>query len=118
MSPYYRFGYQARRYAYAPHGGPGGILTGTRAAETRGLGTLDGPTIGDYDLLESIGPGMAYPALSDWPLLRPAGPEPLDPGEQGRGRSRAVGAFEDVPGGTVTVLVAAAVGWMLLRKKK
>ena len=99
-SPYYQFGYQKRRYAYDPHGGPGGILPGTRAAETRGLGslsstTLSGTTLGDFDIEESVGPGIRYPALSDWPLLRPAGPEPLDPGELGHGRPRAVGAFED-----------------------
>ena len=118
-SPYYQFAYQKRRYAYAPHGGPGGMIPGIRAAETTGLGTLSGPTIGDFDIEESIGPGVPYPPLSDWPLLRPAGLEPLDQARRSRSRPSSVGSFDSIPGGSMTMLaVAAAAGWVLLRKKR
>ncbi len=85
-SPYYLFGYQ-RRYPYAWHGGAGGVPGGYRAAETRELG--------QFNLEESgLDPySLNFPALAegetdepadviapgDWPALRPAGPEPLDP---------------------------------------
>ena len=56
-TPYYQFGTQ-RKYAYAWHGGPGGVPTSSPAAESRELGLVD---------LEESGLNpysMAYPALS------------------------------------------------------
>lgn len=90
-SPYYQFGYQRTRHAYAWSGGAGGVVPNTRGAVRRGLG--------DFDLEESgLGSrrAMHFPALAlgqgetyespqaivgagDWPALRPSGPEPLDP---------------------------------------
>lgn len=82
-SPYFQFGAQ-RRYPFAWHGGPGGVPQSRVAAESRELS--------NFDLNESgLNPyTISYPAfrrsslhLGDWPALRPAGPEPLDPGGLG-----------------------------------
>lgn len=132
-TPYFLFGAQ-RRYPYAWHGGAGGVPQGNRAAETRSLG-LSGVigqcfgtscfgAQGSADLVESgLDPYfMPYSAfkhthlhdptilsLSDWPLLRPAGVEPLDPHGEGLGLSdneKTLGA----------VIAVGAVGWLLWKK--
>ena len=127
-SPYYLFGYQ-RRYPFAWHGGPGGVPWSKRAAETMELG-------GSSDLVESgIEPyAMHFPALGqegetdetpaiiasgDWPALRPAGPEPLDPGEAPMG----LGLFDTLSDNEKRLLMfgtagVAAYWWFFLRKPK
>jgi hypothetical protein len=70
-------------------------VPGARAAETRELGTLGGGRLGSLSYSESamarstLGSGsieesdaplyMQWPPLADWPVIRPSGPEPLDP---------------------------------------
>lgn len=88
-SPYYLFGSQ-RRYPYAWHGGAGGVPMGFRSSESRELGI--------FDLVESGASAFALPspalsrtrlhAVGDWPLVRPAGPEPQIPGDLGFELSR------------------------------
>lgn len=115
-SPYYLFGAQ-RRYPYAWHGGAGGVPTGTRAAETRELSGAD--------LIESGLSPYALPtpafrrtrlhAVGDWPLARPAGPEPEDPG---------LGDLLDLSANEKIVAIGAAAGlaayvlWRRRRRKR
>ena len=109
-SPYYDFGYQTR-YPFQWHGGAGGVPSGHRSAVRRELGAVD---------LEESGANSAYtmnyPAFGDWPALRPAGPEPLDPGE-------ALGLFDNLSDNEkrlalVGVVGAAAYWFFVLRKPK
>ena len=111
-SPYYRFGYQSADYAYNWHGGPGGVpqaSTAGRAAETRELG--------DFDLEESGATPYAihYPAVSDWPALRPSGPEPLDPGETGLG---LFGSLSDNEKRLAVLGVGAFTAWWFILRKQ
>jgi hypothetical protein len=105
-SPYYRFGFQHPRYAYSWGGGAAGIPPGSRSAVRKGLGILQ--------LDESEAPvGHRFPALADWPALRPAGPEPLDPGE--------LGFWDGLSDNEKKLAVlggAAAVWYFFLRKKR
>lgn len=88
-TPYYLYGYQ-RRYPYAWHGNPGGVPQSRVAAESRGLGIFDMLEAGFQDPAFFPFPAFKHTnlhdasmlhetELSDWPLLRPAGPETLDP---------------------------------------
>lgn len=116
-SPYYDFGYQ-RRYAYNWHGGAGGVPSSRVAAETRELSDFDLEESGltPYALhFPAMGDACSPPtiAISDWPALRPAGPEPLDPGE--------LGLFDLSDNEKQLALLAAAgvaAWWFLLRKPK
>ncbi len=112
-SPYYLFGIQ-HRMPYNWAGGAGGVPWSGRAAETR---ELSGSLAAD-DLLESgLEPGQYthFPAFNrtmlhdpryfptgDWPLIRPAGPEPmgLSDNEKKLGMALALGA----------------IGWMIWKK--
>lgn len=141
VSPYYTFGYQ-RWYADSrPHGMP---MPGTRAAETRQLGslggllgslgghTLSGHTLlaGIPDVEESSAPrDLHFPALShhpsflgDWPALRPAGPEPLDPEVAGPSRlvSHTGLGLSDMEKKAAVVLAlgAGAFFWWRRRRRK
>lgn len=107
-SPYYLFGAQRRPYQW--HGGPGGVPQAARAAETRELGnvTMEDSGLGPYS--------MSYPAFThthlhdptgDWPAVRPAGPEPLDP----HGLSG-----DDIDGGKL-IKAAAVCGLLYLALK-
>lgn len=107
-SPYYLFGAQ-RRYPYAWHGGAGGVPQSRVAAETRELS--------GFSLTES---GMNryslhYPALADWPAMRPAGPEPLDPGE-------SLGIFDSLSDNEkklgMLAIAGVAAWWFLLKKPR
>ena len=62
-TPYYLFGTQ-RRYAYAWHGGPGGVPNGYRAAESRAMGGL-----GMFDSLSDNERKLAYGAAAAAALL-------------------------------------------------
>jgi hypothetical protein len=118
-SPYFEYAEQPRRYAFNWRGGAGGVIQSRVAAESRGLGGL-----GIYDLVESgLDPNtMGFPAfrhthlhdptfvpesslaeLGDWPLVRPAGPEPMDPHEgtriARRSESRGLGDLIEYGGG-------------------
>ncbi len=84
-SPYFIYGAE-RRYPFAWHGGAGGVPSSQLAAESRGLGIFDmleaglDPNSKGYGAFRNTGlhdPSNAD--LGDWPLWRPAGPEPLDP---------------------------------------
>ncbi|MBT8452989.1 MAG: hypothetical protein KJO40_13555 [Deltaproteobacteria bacterium] len=111
-SPYYRFGYQGAQYPFNWHGGAGGVPWSRVAAQTRELS--------DYDIEDSgLTPySMNYPALrgniasGDWPALRPAGPEPLDP----------MGGILDLSDNEKKLaMLAAAAGafwWFFMKKKK
>lgn len=117
-SPYYRFGSSPRRYAAQWSGAPGGIMTNTRSAVRRGLGSLSSShgALGVLTLEESGAPAAHhFPALSDWPAVRPAGPEPLDPGEAPMGLFEGLSRNEKrlalLAGG------AAALWYFVLRKK-
>jgi hypothetical protein len=90
-SPYYLFGAQ-RRYPYAWHGNAGGVPQGYRAAETRGLSNADmiesgyePGTIPYVAFNHSVLHRELPDPISDWPLVRPAGKEPLDPNNDGLG---------------------------------
>ncbi len=97
-------------------------MLGTRSAVRKGLGSLDpGDGLGSlgqaaYAFEESGAPAAHhYPALSDWPAVRPAGPEPLDPGEAPMGmfdlsRNEKRLAFLAAGG--------AALWYFVLRKKR
>ncbi len=94
-------------------------MPGTRSAVRRGLGSLDSPGYGSLGVLiieESSGPAAHhFPALADWPAVRPAGPEPLDPGET------PVGLFEGFSRNEKRMAVLAAGGaalWYFVRRKK
>lgn len=79
-SPYYRFGYQGGRYPFAWSGGAGGVPNSGRAADTRGLGLvqLDESGLTPYSMQwPPLANRSRYHSTSDWPALRPAGPEPL-----------------------------------------
>jgi hypothetical protein len=119
-SPYYRFGSSPRRYAAQWSGAPGGIMPGTRSATRRSLGSLASDGFGSLGvlILEESGAPAAhhFPALADWPAIRPAGPEPLDPGEA------PMGLFEGVLSRNETRLLVvgaagAALWYFVLRKK-
>lgn len=84
-SPYFLYGAE-RRYPFAWHGGAGGVPWSRVAAESRGLGIFDmlesglDPSTKGFPAFRNTGlhdPSNAD--LGDWPLWRPAGPEPLDP---------------------------------------
>ena len=118
-TPYYLFGAQ-RRYPFAWHGGAGGVPWSRVAAETRELS--------DFDLRESgLTPyTVGYPAfrhttlhLGDWPAVRPAGPEPLDPG--GLGALPIWGTLSDNEKRLALIAGVAALGlvaWRRLRRKR
>lgn len=107
-SPYYMFGIQ-RRYPFQWNGGQGGVLMATRPAPTS-LGMADmlesgygDPNYLPYPALDRVitkkcpvsyrPPDPSPPrmlrakasaqlaAVGDWPLVRRAGPEPVDPNE-------------------------------------
>jgi hypothetical protein len=118
-TPYYIFGAQ-RKYPYAWHGGPGGVPQSTLAAESKAMGI--------FDLLESgLDPNsipyatfkntnlhrisMNHPAVGDWPVLRPSGPEPLDPNQ--------LGIFDSLSDNEkILGAVAIAVGaWWFMRRR-
>jgi hypothetical protein len=131
-SPYFQFGAQ-RRYPFAWHGGPGGVPQSRVAGESRELSNVD---------LEESGLNpysMPYPAfgrtrlhsVGDWPAVRPAGPEPLDPGGLGSTSRRmgarrpgdwhSVGSITDLSDNEkkLAMLVAAgAVGIFLWKRSK
>jgi hypothetical protein len=127
-SPYYRFGYQGGRYAFNWHGGAGGVPASRVAAETRELS--------DYDIEESgLTPySMNYPALrgaegdteepayviapGDWPALRPAGPEPLDPGEGGAPLGGLFDLSENEKKLAMMLAAGGALWWFFIRKKR
>jgi hypothetical protein len=125
-SPYFQFGAQ-RRYPFAWHGGAGGVPWSRVAGESRELAS--------FDLEESgLNPySMAYPAfgktrmhsVGDWPAVRPAGPEPLDPSGLGAIPRRALeselGSILDLSDNEkkLAMLVgAAAVGFLLWKRSK
>lgn len=137
-NPYYQFAIQ-RRYPYAWFGGAGGVLPATRAAETRSLSGLGGVGIGNCfgngcfgaagsaDMVESglDENSLPWPAfsrthihdptllcLSDWPLVRPAGPEPHDPHGDGLGLSDN----EQTLG--IVLVAGAAAWWLFLRRPR
>lgn len=111
-SPYYLFGYQ-HRMPYNWAGGAGGVpWASPQAAESRGLGAAD---ILESGLEPLPGQFSHYPAFNrtmlhdpryfptgDWPLVRPAGPEPmgLSDNEKKLGIALAIGAL----------------GWMIYKK--
>ena len=119
-SPYYRFGASPRRYAAQWSGSPGGIMPGARGAVRRGLGSLSSDGFGSLGVLtlEESGapPELHFPALADWPAVRPAGPEPLDPGEA------PMGLFEGLSRNEKRLAVLAAGGaalwYFVLRRKR
>jgi hypothetical protein len=83
-TPYFLFGGQ-RRYPYAWHGGAGGVPQSRVAAESRGMGIFDmaesglgqrGHRYGAFRRTQLHDPSDG---LGDFPLVRPAGPEPIDP---------------------------------------
>jgi hypothetical protein len=85
-TPYFLFGAQ-RRYPYAWHGGAGGVPQSRVAAESRGMGIFDmaesgfgqrGHRYGAFKHTQLHDPSDGL-GLGDFPLVRPAGPEPLDP---------------------------------------
>lgn len=123
-SPYYLFGYQ-RRYAYDWHGGAGGVPMGHRSATTRALGrssSLEESGLEPYSMhfpaLGIEGDGGAPPHLiapGDWPALRTAGPEPLDPGEGPLGFVPDLG-LSDKEKILVAVGVGAAAYWWFFKR--
>lgn len=104
------------RYAYQRQGGPildwsAGPPMQSRAADTVALGTLAGSSLD--------GPTLVLPA--------PGAPEPILGGMSGCSCSGTCGCgsgsplsglVDSVPGGYVTLGIAAILAWRLLRKKK
>lgn len=92
-TPYYLFGTQ-RRYAYAWHGGPGGVPNGYRAAESRAMGGLGGTTFGGNT--KSASAAKYFKAMLSF--------EPdnlgvaLDPDEDSGSNSLSVGKSSTHPG--------------------
>jgi len=120
-SPYFIFGAQ-RRYPYAWHGGAGGVPNTSLAAESRGLGGGDmidsglDPNWLEYPAFKHTNlhdPSMGGCALADWPLVRPQGPEPLDP------NSGVLGMFDTLSDNEKKLAVGAIalVGGYLLWKR-
>jgi len=125
-SPYYLFGAQ-RRYAYAWHGNAGGVPGGYRASTTRslGLGNADMAESG-YETSNAFFPYAAFNhtaihrelpnAISDWPLVRPAGLEPHDPNGDGLGFWLWDG-LSDNEKGLLVIAAGAGIVWWLMRKR-
>ena len=119
-SPYYQFGYQ-QRFPFAWSGGAGGVLPDSRSPSESQLGMADmlesgygDPNWLPYPPLQRT---ILHPrpfALSDWPLVRPAGPEPLSPGEGGV----PLGALSDNEKKLALVAAAAAAAWFLFFRKR
>ena len=106
-NPYFSFVNQ-RRFPYNWAGGAGGVPHSRVAASSRGLGSADLVESG----LEAGGPYVHWPAFAytklhdpryvasgDWPLVRPAGMEPL--------------GLSDNEKRLGMVLAAAGIGWLL-----
>ncbi len=93
-------------------------MTNTRGAVRRGLGSLQSEVgaLGVLTLEESgAPPEHHFPALSDWPAVRPAGPEPLDPGEA------PMGLFEGMSRNEKRLALLAGAGgalWYFVLRKK
>lgn len=143
-NPYYQYAVQwPAQFAYAWHGGSGGVMAGQqRAGETRSLGAVG--ALGIFDLEESysknLGPYSALTntrlhranrgqtrqidvaptapwATGDWPLIRPAGPEPMDPHEG----TQPVGLFDTLSDNEKTfaaLALAGAAAWWLWRSRR
>ena len=115
-TPYYLYGYE-RKYPYAWHGGAGGVPWSQRAAETR---ELSGADMIESGLDSQYRPSPAFNhtrlhdpslvTLGDWPLVRPSGPEPLDP--------NGLGALSDNEKKLAGALAIGAIAFFMLRKKK
>jgi len=132
-SPYFIFGAQ-RRYPHAWHGGAGGVPNTSLAAESRGLGGGDlvesglDPNFLGYPAFRQTNlhnPSMAdYVSVGDWPLVRPQGPEPLDPNSGVRGGREGIGIFDTLSDNEKKLAMGAAalVGgfllWKHLKKKR
>ena len=119
-SPYYRFGYQRPRFGFNWSGGPGGVPWPVRHGERVELGV--DPVIESfvpYDLHFppfSRGRHMTPPAVGDWPAVRPAGPEPLDPGEAPLSVGFIAG-LSRMEKSALAIGGAALLAWWLLKKK-
>ena len=126
-SPYYQFGFQ-QRYAYDWHGGAGGVPPGSRGAVNRALGfssSLEESGLEPYSLhypaLGIEGDAATPPSIiaqGDWPALRPAGPEPLDPGEGPLGYSLDMGLSDKEKLLGLGAIAAGAYWWFYMRKPK
>jgi hypothetical protein len=145
ISPYYFFGWQKWYADSRPHGMP---MPASRASTSRELsgyggsglrGSLTGHTLAEHSLsghslsghpFEESGaptslhyPALAHhPSLGDWPALRPAGPEPLDPGVTGEYRlvkqtGLALG-LSDMEKKAGVVLALGAVGFLWWKRRK
>lgn len=106
-SPYYRFGYQGPSYAFRWNAGP----SGTKPSIKSGVRT----ELGNDPFVESMVPNdLHFPALADWPAVRPAGPEPLDPGEAPVG---VFGTLSTNEQRMVWLAMGLAAGWVVYRLK-
>jgi hypothetical protein len=120
-TPYYMYGYE-QRWPWAWSGGAGGILPAmTRPPQSSlGNGDMAESGYGDPNWLPypPLQRTILHPrpfALSDWPLVRPAGPEPLSPGEGGF----PLGAISLSDNEKLALVAAAGVAaWWYLRKRR
>ena len=109
-SRYYNFAGSPHHYAYD---WSGVAMPSVRAAETRALGYSG--------YAKSTGPyAHHFPALADWPPVRPSGPEPGAHDMVGWGRAD-LGVFGEMSRNEkrlVLLLGAGALAWYMLRKKR
>jgi hypothetical protein len=120
-SPYFQFGIQPR-FAYNWRGGAGGVMPGRMAPASLGSADmvesgLDANWVG-YPAFKRTILHQAYRDMGDWPLLRPAGPEPLDPNESALGAIPIWDGLSDNEKTLAMVAAAAGVGWFLFIRKK
>ena len=112
MKRYYNFGGSPRHYAYDWQGL---AMPSVRAAETRALGS-------GYDYEESTAPyDLHFPALADWPPIRPSGPEPGAHDMVGWGRTD-LGFFGKLSDNERRLVLLAVAGagllWYLRSRRK
>lgn len=129
-SPYYRFGYQRPRFGFNWSGDAGGVPWPVRSGVRVELGNdavLE--SFVPYDLHHppfSHGRYMTPPAVggciqlptSDWPAVRPSGPEPLDPGRAPRAALGFIAGLSDMEKSALAIGGAALVAYFVFGKKK